>query len=283
MNFQDLPKQKDSARETTQEINDALAKPSQVSKGNKVVEILDVPIDNLSVKELLDGLHSGIVFTPNVDHLMMLQRDQEFREVYKEADYRLCDSQILMYASSFLGKPFKAKISGSDFLPLFCDYHRYNKHIKIFLLGGAEGVARKAQENINARIGREIVVGSYSPPFGFEKTTIECQKIIDEILQSSANVLAVGLGAPKQEKWIVKYHDQLPNINIFMGIGAAIDFEAGNKARSPKWMSKLGLEWFYRFLQEPGRLWKRYFLRDVPFLWLIINQIIREHLFREED
>ena len=243
-----------------------------------VVRILDVSIDNVSTREFLDNLRSGVIFTPNVDHLVMLQYDEVFREIYAAADYRLCDSQILMYASYL---PFKEKISGSDLLPLFCDYHRHNDQVKIFLLGGDEGVPEAAQSNINARIGRKIVVDVYSPPFGFEKDAIECQKVIDKICQSSANVLAVGLGAPKQEKWIIQYRNQLPNINIFMGIGAAVDFEAGSKERSPKWMSELGLEWFYRFSQEPGRLWKRYFVRDLPFLWLLANQIIRETILRK--
>ncbi|MGG6242764.1 WecB/TagA/CpsF family glycosyltransferase [Nodosilinea sp. AN01ver1] len=236
------------------------------------VEILSIPIDNISVNDFLSQLKHGVVFTPNVDHLMKLQKDIDFVKAYSKADYRVCDSQVLMFASKFLGTPLKAKISGSDLFPMFCEHHRHNEAIKIFLMGGAEGIAAQAMERINARIGRQIIVQAHSPSFGFEKDEAECDRILEMIRQSPANVLVVGVGAPKQEKWIAKYRDQLPNIDIFLAVGAAIDFEAGNKPRSPELLSKLGLEWLYRLSTEPGRLWKRYLLDDFPFLWLVIKE-----------
>jgi N-acetylglucosaminyldiphosphoundecaprenol N-acetyl-beta-D-mannosaminyltransferase len=244
----------------------------QAERIQNQVEILSIPIDNISVNDFLRQLKRGVVFTPNVDHLMKLQKDQDFVQAYSRADYRVCDSQVLLFASKFLGTPIKAKISGSDLFPMFCDHHRNNEVIKIFLMGGAEGVAAQAMERINARIGRQIVVQAHSPSFGFEKNEAECERILDLIRQSPANVLVVGVGAPKQEKWIAKYRDKLPNIDIFLAVGAAIDFEAGNKPRSPELISKLGLEWLYRLSTEPGRLWKRYLVDDFPFLWLVMKE-----------
>ncbi len=236
------------------------------------VKILNTVIDNLSWPEFLHRLDYGIVFTPNVDHLMLLRKDPELVSAYRQADYRVCDSQILVYASRFLGTPLKAKIAGSDLLPTFCKYHRHNEAIKIFLLGGDQGIPQQAQANINTRVGRKIVVDAHSPSFGFERDEEECQFIIDKIRHSTATVLVVGLGCPKQEKWIVKYRHQLPNIRIFMALGAAIDFEAGHKPRSPRLLSKIGLEWLYRLLSEPKRLWRRYLIRDMYFLWLLLGQ-----------
>ncbi|MGB7248503.1 MAG: WecB/TagA/CpsF family glycosyltransferase, partial [Phormidesmis sp.] len=207
------------------------------------IDILGMDFDNLSKQELLSKLRKGVIFTPNVDHLMKLRRDPDFVSVYQQADFKVCDSQVLMYASRFLGKPLKAKLSGSDLLPWFCEHHKDNEDIKLFLLGGGEGVAVEAQRRINARTGREIVVGEYSPPYGFEKHPDECAKIISIIKKSSANVLVVCLGAPKQERWIATYREHLPNIDIFMAVGAAVDFEAGFKPRSPYYVSELGLEW----------------------------------------
>ncbi|MBV6621628.1 MAG: WecB/TagA/CpsF family glycosyltransferase [Rivularia sp. (in: Bacteria)] len=238
----------------------------------KKIRILNLEIDNWSKQELLDNLKSGVVFTPNVDHIVKLQKDSEFVKSYSIGDYKICDSQIVMYASKFLGTPIKEKISGSDLLPAFCKHHRNNEDIKIFLLGAAQGVAKKAQKQINHKIGRKIVVNSYSPPFGFEKDEAECTKIIDLINNSDATVLVIGLGAPKQEKWLYKYKDDLKFIKIFMALGATIDFEAGNVKRAPKWMSEIGLEWLFRLLCEPKRLWKRYLLDDVPFILLILKQ-----------
>jgi exopolysaccharide biosynthesis WecB/TagA/CpsF family protein len=236
------------------------------------IKILNLEIDNCSKQELLDNLKSGVVFTPNVDHIIKLQRDSEFAQSYTIGDYKICDSQIIMYASKFLGTPIKEKISGSDLLPAFCNYHKNNKDIKIFLLGAAQGVASKAQRRINNKAGRNIVVNSYSPPFGFEKDEAECLKIVDMINNSDATVLVLGLGAPKQEKWLYKYKDYLKFIKIFMALGATIDFEAGHIKRAPKWMSEIGLEWLFRLLCEPKRLWKRYLLDDIPFFLLILKQ-----------
>lgn len=236
------------------------------------VKILNVSIDNISQVEFFEKCKSGIVFTPNVDHLMKLQSDPEFFKTYQDATYQLCDSKILFFISRFLGTPIKEKISGSDLFPAFYQYHKNNEDIKIFLLGAREGVALKAQENINAQIGRPIIVGAHSPSFGFEKNEEECAKIIELINQSGATVLAVGVGAPKQEKFISKYKDQFSNIKIFLAIGATIDFEAGNIKRAPKWISEIGLEWLYRLLAEPKRLWKRYLVHGPSFFWLVLKQ-----------
>lgn len=236
------------------------------------VKLLNLKVDNLTIQELLQRLDRGVVFTPNVDHLVKLQHDSAFLEVYQTADYKVCDSKIVMYAARFLGKPLREKISGSDLFPAFYEYHRHHQDIKIFLLGAREGVAAAAQRRINQKVGRDIVVGTYSPPFGFEKDAEECARIVEMVNASGATVLAVGVGAPKQEKFIHQYKDQLTAIRIFLAIGATIDFEAGNVDRAPKWVSDVGLEWLYRLLSEPKRLWRRYLLEDPLFFWLIAQQ-----------
>ncbi|MBD0261470.1 MAG: WecB/TagA/CpsF family glycosyltransferase [Tolypothrix sp. Co-bin9] len=247
----------------------------------KKVKILNLEFDNLSKAEFLENLESGVVFTPNVDHLIKLEKDPEFLQAYSISDYNLCDSKILIYASKFLGTPIKEKISGSDIFPAFYNYHKKNEQIKIFLLGAGKGVAFTAQNKINKKIGRNMVIATYSPPFGFEHDEKECQNIIDMINNSGATVLVVGVGAPKQEKWIYKYKDSLPFIKIFMALGATIDFEADNVKRAPKWMSEVGLEWLFRLLSEPKRLWKRYLVDDVFFFLLIFKQKIK--LFLKKD
>lgn len=250
-----------------------LKPPSAHISSASLVNVLDIFVDNISSADLLAELKDGTVFTPNVDHLMKLKRDPEFLDVYSNADYKVCDSQVLLYASKFLGTPIKEKISGSDFFPDFYNYHKKNQDIKIFLLGGPEQqVASQAQLNINQKVGRKIVVNTYSPPFKFEDNEVENLKIIKMINQSTATVLAVGVGAPKQEKWITKHRDQLPNIKIFLAIGATINFEAGFVKRAPVWMSRLGVECVYRLLAEPKRLWKRYLVDDLPFLGLVLKQ-----------
>jgi N-acetylglucosaminyldiphosphoundecaprenol N-acetyl-beta-D-mannosaminyltransferase len=239
---------------------------------SRKLKIFNTEIDNLSMLEFLQQLKSGVVFTPNVNHIVRLQKDRELQEAYDIADYVVCDSTIVRYAAYFLGKPIQEKISGSDILPAFYTCHQKNPDIKIFLLGAAEGVAMRAQNRINQKIGRRIVIGSHSPSFGFEKNEAECLKIINLIENTGATVLVVGVGCPKQEKWIYQYKDKLTSVKIIMALGAAIDFEAGHKPRAPKWVGDVGLEWLYRLISEPRRLWKRYLLDVMPFFWLVIKE-----------
>ena len=135
----------------------------------KQVNLLNLDIQNLTMLELLEKLQfGGVVFTPNLDHLMKLQKNYNFYQTYKKADYVVCDSKILMYASNFLGTPLQEKISGSDLFPAFYNYYRHDDKMKIFLLGGSEETVSIAQHKINAKVDRDMVVAAYSPPFGFE-------------------------------------------------------------------------------------------------------------------
>lgn len=236
------------------------------------VKILNLDIDNVSLTEMLHNLKKGIVITPNVDHLMKVQKDYEFYRIYQLADYIICDSQILFYAAQLLGTPLKEKLCGSDFFPALCNYHKDNPDFRVFLLGGNERSVKIAEHNLNQKAEREIVAGVYSPPFGFEKNELECQKIADIVNQSGANVLAVGVGAPKQEKWIYKNKYRMPGVDIYLGIGATIEFEAGTLDRAPLWMRESGFEWLYRLLKEPKRLWKRYLVESLPFFGLLYQQ-----------
>ena len=249
-----------------------LKPPSQYVCLTTKVDILGVPIDNLSQEELLQELRDGTVFTPNVDHLMNIRKNRKFFQAYNTADYKVCDSQILLFASKFLGTPIKEKVSGSDLFPAFCRYHQQNPDISIFLLGGAEGVAQQAQVNINQKVGRDIVVEAHSPSYGFEKNDRECLDIVNRINASGATVLAIGVGAPKQEQWVCHYKEMLVNVKIIFAVGATIDFEAGIVGRAPRFISNLGIEWLYRLTSEPKRLWKRYLVNDLPFFWLLIQQ-----------
>ena len=205
------------------------------------IKILNVEIDNISQEELLAQLKKGVLVTPNVDDLIKHQHDKDFHRMASQAEF------------------------------VYCDYHK-NDETKIFLLGAKEGVGEIAKKRINKRIGREIVVDTYSPPFGFEKDEKECQHIIDLLRASSANVVLVGLGNPKQTKWIYRYKNQLPNIDVFLALGATIDFEAGNIKRAPKIFQRLALEWFYRLIKEPRRMYRRYLIDDMPFFWLLLKQ-----------
>lgn len=163
------------------------------------VSILNINILSITQKKLLRQLTSGILITPNVDHLIKLQKDKEFYEVYQQADWIICDSKILYLLSKLLKHPLPEAIPGSSFFTAFYEYHKDDSNCKIFLLGAGEGIAAKAQRNINKKVGREIVVGAHSPSYGFEKRPEECEELIRIVNASGANVLLVGVGAMDYE------------------------------------------------------------------------------------
>jgi len=235
--------------------------------------MLNVWIDNLTMNELLAELDEGIVWTLNPDHLYHLQRNADFYDAYQQADYITSDSKYVYWACGWLGRRIQEKVSGSDLVPAFCHHHRDNPAVRVFLLGAKPGIAQKAQQRINEREGREVVIGAHGPSMNFVNDEQETQHVIAMINKSGANVLIVGLGAPKQEIWITRFRQQMPNVKIYMGVGAVIDYEADVVRRAPRWMTRNGLEWVYRITTEPRRYWRRY-LRDMEFFWLIFKDRI---------
>lgn len=240
----------------------------------KFIRILNIDILSLTQKELLEKMAEGVLYTPNLDHLIKLQHDREFYDIYQQAEWVVCDSKILYLASRLLKRPLPTAIPGSSFFSAYYNYHANNPDCRIFLLGAAEGVAKKAMENINRKVGRQIVVGAHSPSYGFERNEKECAELVEIVNASGATVLLVGVGAPKQEKWIAKYRNQMPQVKLFMALGATIDFEAGNIKRAPKIFQALAMEWFYRFLKEPKRLFRRYFVDDIQFFYYFAKQLL---------
>ena len=231
------------------------------------MKFMNTEIDNLTMAETLDAIDDLIkqnknayVVTPNVDHIVQLEAGGELREVYKNADLILTDGKPLIWISKWYGTPIKEKISGSDLFPRLCEMAA-KKGYKMFFLGAAEGVAAKAAENLTKRYKGLNVVGTYSPPYGFEKDETEMLKITAMIKDAQPHILIVGLGCPKQEKFILHNREKL-GVPISLGLGASLDFEAGNIKRCPKWMADHGLEWLFRITQDPKRLAKRYLVDD---------------------
>ena len=238
------------------------------------IKILNVALDNISQDELLKKLEKGVLVTPNVDQIVKMQYDKEYYDIVKNAEWCVCDSKILYLCAKLIGTPLPEAIPGSSFFPAYYEYHKNDENCKIFLLGAMDGVAQKAMDRINKKVGRQMVVGAYSPSYGFEKKQEENDKIYQLINESQANVVLVGVGCPKQEKWIDKHKAQMPGVDIWMALGATIDFEAGNIKRAPMIWRKLYMEWFYRFLQEPKRMYKRYFIDDPKFFWYLFKQMV---------
>lgn len=231
--------------------------------------LLNVWVDNLSMKQLMATLDEGIVFTLNPDHLYHLQRNRDFYNAYRQADFITSDSKYVFWGLGWIGRRIQEKVSGSDIVPAYCAHHRNNPAVRVFMLGAAPGIAQRALEVINTREGRDVVVGAHSPSMKFVNDEQEIADVIRIINDSGATCLIIGLGAPKQEIWITKYRSAMPKVKVYMGVGATIDYEAGVVKRAPRWMTRTGLEWLYRITTEPKRYWRRY-LRDMEYFWLLL-------------
>src|SRR5215469_1409097 len=212
----------------------------------KKVRLLNVDVDDMTLDELVDSFQEGMLLTLHVDMLMKLQRDREFYEILPHFSPITCDSQILVVAARTLGTPLKGRVSGSDFFPRFYMKHSEDPRVTIFICGGAPAVAELAARNINQKVGREMVVGTDSPPLDFDQKPDEIDRMVDRINRSRASVLLVGLGAGRQEKFIVKQRERLPWVKTFLPLGGTIDYEAQALKRPAPWVTDSGLEWLYR-------------------------------------
>lgn len=231
--------------------------------------LMNAWVDSLTVQEIVERLDDDILFTLNPDHLYHLQRNPDFAAAYAQATMVSSDSKYVYWALGLLGRRIKQKSSGSDIVPAYWRHHADNPAVRIFLLGAKPGIARMAQERINGICAREIVVGAHGPSFNFVNDEAECAEVIDMINDSGATCLIIGLGAPKQEIWIHRHRHRLPNVRVYMGVGATIDYEAQAVRRAPAWMTRNGLEWVYRMVTEPRRYWRRY-ARTLEFFWLVL-------------
>jgi N-acetylglucosaminyldiphosphoundecaprenol N-acetyl-beta-D-mannosaminyltransferase len=241
------------------------------------VTLLGVPVDSVTMQETLERMDALIaarrpsyVVTPNVDVLVQLQRDKEFKRIYDGAALVVPDGVPLLWAGMFLGTPLKEKVSGSDLFVEFCK-HAAEKGHKVYFMGAMPGVAAKAAEVLTKRHPGLKVVGTHSPSFGFEKNEEECRMIVQKIREAAPDVLFVGLGSPKQEKWTDRWKDK-HGVPVSVSVGISFDYVAGTVKRAPRWMQDSGFEWLFRLCIEPKRLWKRYLVDDPKFFWYLLKQ-----------
>ena len=237
------------------------------------IPFLNTYVDNLTateakscVDQLINSKGYHYVVTPNSDIIVKMQDDSELKEICDNADLILTDGQIVVKLSRKTKYPIKERVCMTDFVWDICDLAD-EKEYKIFLFGGKEDVLEKAARKIRTKYPTLNIVDSYSPPFGFEKNKSQLKAANNRIRLSCADILIVFLGCPKQEKFIAKNKDMY-QIPVSITMGGCVDFIAGEVSRAPRWMQKVGLEWFYRFLQEPKRMFRRYFIEDIRIFGL---------------
>jgi N-acetylglucosaminyldiphosphoundecaprenol N-acetyl-beta-D-mannosaminyltransferase len=211
------------------------------------------------------------VVTPNADHALILQENPRLRSAYRDAALVIADGWPVVLASRLLGRPLAERVTGSDLVPSVFAAASPRDPIRVYLLGAAPGVAERASRVIEQRYPGVRVVGAYGPPFGFERDAAENDRILERINAACAELLLVGLGAPKQELWVHTHRERI-DAAVALCIGATIDFLAGEKARAPWIMQRLGLEWFHRAMTEPRRLVPRYARNAIEFPKLVYRE-----------
>jgi len=197
------------------------------------------------------------VVTPNTDHALLFQEHEEFREAYGNASLVTADGMPVVLASRLFGRSLPQRVTGADLVPAMFSAAKPEAPLRAFLLGSAPGVADRAATKIEDRWPHVDVVGTYSPPLGFENDEEEVREILDRVAAVEPDFLVVGLGAPKQELFVNKYRKQL-KASVAVCVGGTIDYLAGDVPRAPLWIRDFGLEWLFRCLSEPRRLAARY-------------------------
>lgn len=245
------------------------------------IELFGITIDPITMSEAVSTIFTWVgtdekdckfVITPNVDHVVQVQTNEGLKQAYNNASLVVTDGRPVVWAAKLLKASIPETVPGSDMIPaIFAYSQKHNKPIKVFLLGAMPGVADRAKILIHEQYPTVNVVGTLSPNFGFDKDVEASNKICEIVNQTDAELLVLGLGAPKQELWIDQYARQL-KVNAAFCVGATIDFMAGEKPRAPEWMRKIGLEWLHRLLSEPKRLAKRYSIDAVKFPQIVFKE-----------
>ncbi len=247
--------------------------------------VFGIDVDDLTMAEAVSVVRRScagppsLVFTPNAQHVCLLRSRADFRAAYRDAALILADSVPLVWASRWLGRPLGSRVAGSDLLPALCEAAAADG-LRVFFLGAAPGVGALAARNLRERFPRLSVAGVCSPPWGFQQSPRSDLQVVRSVRAARPDILFVALGSPKGEVWAWRHRSAL-GVPVVACVGAALDFAAGAQVRAPGWMRGLGLEWSFRLAREPRRLWKRYLIGNMHFLFLLVKEIVRDRTAAE--
>lgn len=240
------------------------------------IEILGCKIDNLSMEETLQKVedfiksgrpHQHVVV--NVDKLVKASRDPELRRIINECALINADGMAVVWASRLLGKPLKERVAGVDLFESIMQ-RAAMKTWRVFLLGAQEEVVSRVKQDYERKYPGLTVAGYRN---GYWEPEDE-ESVVGQIEAAQVDILFVAISSPKKEQFLNRYQAEM-KIPFAMGVGGTFDVAVGKVKRAPRWMQVSGFEWFYRFLQEPRRMFRRYFIEDMVFFWLLLKEAIR--------
>ena len=237
------------------------------------VTMFDIDIDALTMKQTVELINKGIKEGNQIVHscinaylVVLMDKNASLRHRLQQADIISADGQSVVWASHLYHHPLPERVPGPDLMNALM-FLAAEEDYKVFLLGAKEEVVKNVASHYGKTFHNEIVSGLRNGYFNEGDES----KIVAEINNSGAQILFVALPSPKKEVFINKYRHQLPNILLLMGVGGSFDVIAGKVKRAPLWMQKIGTEWLYRLLQEPRKMWKRYLIGNIEFLFLLLK------------
>jgi N-acetylglucosaminyldiphosphoundecaprenol N-acetyl-beta-D-mannosaminyltransferase len=240
---------------------------------NNRIELFGIPVDNLSMNETVALIDQSISNHTQIHHVVInaakvvnARKDEQLKKSIVDCDIINADGISIVWASRILNKPLLERVAGIDLMQKLVMLAA-PKGYKIYLLGGTEEVICKVVKKYQREYGQSILAGYRN---GYFKTEEE-EVIAKQIAESGADILFVAITSPKKEIFLNKYKDLL-KVPFIMGVGGSFDIVAGKIKRAPKWMQNCGLEWFYRILQEPRRMWKRYLTTNSIFIYLLLRE-----------
>jgi N-acetylglucosaminyldiphosphoundecaprenol N-acetyl-beta-D-mannosaminyltransferase len=244
------------------------------------VGVLGSAIDALSWQDALERItlwaathQSRYVCACNAHSLVTASLDPAFREIINSADMAVPDGMPIAWSLWKMGFPRQERINGPDLMLRLCE-GAAGRDLSVFLYGSSPRTLAMLQSNLGAWLPKLKIVGTHSPPYRLQSDA-EDAAAIELINASGAAIVFISLGCPKQERWMAQHRGKVHAVMV--GVGAAFDYHAGTLRRAPLWMQDRGLEWLYRLLKEPRRLWRRYLTTNTIFLLRIARQFLREH------
>ena len=243
------------------------------------VNILGVGISAISMEQairatdtFLQGKGQSYVCVTGVHGIMEAQQDSQFRETLNRSFLTTPDGMPTVWLGRAHGFKAMTRVYGPDYLLEVCNMS-VERGYRHFLYGGKPGVAEQLRDSLISRFPDLQIVGTFTPPFRPLNPSEEAA-LQQQLMESGADILWCGLSTPKQERFMAYYHGKLP-VRLMVGVGAAFDLLSGNLSEAPDWMKKSGLQWSYRLLKEPRRLWRRYLINNPRFIWLTLLQLTK--------
>ena len=240
-------------------------------------KFLNIPIDALTMIETLEKVDSAITLNKQIHHtvvnagkVVLMQTDKELEKSVVEADIINADGKAIVWAANLLGHKLPERVSGIDLMEQLV-MRSFEKGYKCFFFGATEEVVTKLVNIYKMQYSEDMIAGYRN---GYFKKEDE-DEIALQIAESGANILFVAITSPKKEIFLNTYKNKLNNVNFVMGVGGSFDVIAGKVKRAPLWMQNSGLEWLYRVVQEPKRMWKRYLVGNTKFICLIIKEYFK--------